>query len=231
MLTHLMLGAYLPHTHSWDAAFGSQMVQHLTHPELVNTHISHIVLACIEHVHNLISLTLHGMLDQPAAATAIFGTDHVLPITSMRTTRSQTHAFFLHLEAFCFAFVRRDNDDVLFIAVVQFLRTRPHLCKLDLGTCRELVCGLLPELTGLRVIHLACSVSNRPMVRLRFTFYFRLIDAGRENDLSTDMRTRLHGRASGHATLKRRVDTASAAVAHARKRATSSDRCVACACV
>ncbi len=53
--------------------------------------------------------------------------------------------------------------------------------------------GLLPELTGLCVIHLACSVSDRPMVRLRFTFYFRLIDAGRENDLSTNMRTRLHG--------------------------------------
>ena len=30
------------------------------------------------------------------------------------------------------------------------------------------------------------------MVRLRFTFYFHLIDAGRENDLSTNMRMRLH---------------------------------------
>jgi len=193
MLTHLMLGAYLPHAHSWDAAFGSQMVQHLTHPELVNTHISHVVLACIAHVHNLVSLTLHGMLNQPAAATAIFGTDHVLPITSMRMTCSQPHAFFLHLEAFRFAFIRHNDDNVLFIAVVQFLRMCPHLCKLDLGTCWELVCGLLPELTGLRVIHLACSVSDRPMVHLRFTVYFRLIDAGWENDLSTDMRTRLHG--------------------------------------
>ena len=72
-----MLSMYLPHMHSWDAAFGSQMVQHLTHPELVNTRISHIVLACIAHMHNLVSLTLHRMLDQPTAATTIFGTDHI----------------------------------------------------------------------------------------------------------------------------------------------------------
>ena len=73
-------------------------------------------------------------------------------------------------------------------SVVQFLRARPRLRRLDLGTCPwELVRGLIPELTGLRVlrvriasltnysvdalvrglpqemqaIHVACSVSDR----------------------------------------------------------------------
>lgn len=201
-LTHLTLGAYLPRAHSWDSTFGSQTVQHLTHLELVDTRISHVVLARIAHAHNLVSLTLHGTLDQPAAATAIFGADHVLPITSTCATRSPTHSFLPHLEAFRFALVGHDDDLALFIAVVQFLRARPRLRRLDLGSCPwELVRGLIPELTGLRVlrvrianlngpsvdslvrelphemqaIHLACSVSDRPMVRPRFTFLTGLL--------------------------------------------------------
>ena len=208
-LKHLTLGAYLARAHSWDAAFGSPTIQHLTHLELVDTRISHVVLARIAHAHNLVSLTLHGTLDQPAAATAIFGADHVPPPAlspspspspsathaggaCARTSPPPTHVFLPHLEAFRFALVGHDDDLALFGAVVQFLRARPRLRRLDLGTCPwELVRGLLPELTGLRVlrvriasltslsvdalvrglpqemqaIHLACSVSARPMVR------------------------------------------------------------------
>src|SRR5260221_3609246 len=89
--------------------------------------ISHVILACITHAHNLVSLTLHGMLDQPAAATAIFDADHILLTTSKCTMHSETHVFLPHLEAFRFALVGHDDDDVLFIAVIQFLCTRPHL--------------------------------------------------------------------------------------------------------
>ena len=105
---------------------------------------------------------------------------------------SPTHMFLPHLEAFRFALVGHDDDLALFNSVVQFLRARPLLRRLDLGTCPwELVRGLLPELTGLRVlrvriasltnhsvdalvrglpqemqaIHVACSVSDRLMVR------------------------------------------------------------------
>lgn len=195
-LTHLTLGAYLARAHSWDSAFGSSTIQHLTRLELVDTRISHVVLARIAHAHNLVSLTLHGTLDQPAAATAIFGADHVLPSPGTgppETTNPPMHAFLPHLEAFRFALVGHDDDIALFSAVVQFLRARPRLRRLDLGTCPwELLRGLIPELTGLRAlcvriaslnnlavdslvralphemqaIHLACSVSDRPMVRL-----------------------------------------------------------------
>ncbi len=200
-LKHLTLGAYLARAHSWDSAFGSSTIQLLTHLDLVDTRISNVVLARIAHAHNLVSLTLHGTLDQPAAAIAVFGADHLLPNPGPSTgtgtgaafiPNSPTHAFLPHLEAFRFALVGHDDDLALFRAVVQFLRARPHLRRLDLGTCPwELVRGLIPELTGLRVlrvriasltnhsvdelvrglpqemqaIHLACSVSDRPMVR------------------------------------------------------------------
>jgi hypothetical protein len=201
-LKHLTLGAYLARAHSWDSAFGSPTVQHLTRLELVDTRISNVVLARIAHAHNLVSLTLHGTLDQPAAATAIFGADHLLPNpgasagTGALMQNSPTHMFLPHLEAFRFALVGHDDDLSLFGAVVQLLRARPRLRRLDLGTCPwELVRGLIPELTGLRVlrvriasltslsvdalvrglpqemqaIHLACSVSDRLMVRLLFS--------------------------------------------------------------
>jgi hypothetical protein len=185
-LTHLTLGAYLARAHSWDSAFGSPTIQHLTHLELVDTRISPAVLARIAHAHNLVSLTLHGTLDQPAAATAIFGADHVPSKTS-----SPAHVFLPHLEAFRFALVGQGDDTALFSAVVQFLRARPRLRRLDLGNCPwDLVRGLIPELTGLRAlrvritsltgasvdalvhalpqemqaIHLACSASSQLMV-------------------------------------------------------------------
>lgn len=198
-LKHLTLGAYLARAHSWDSAFGSPTIQHLTHLELVDTRISNVVLARIAHAHNLVSLTLHGTLDQPAAATAIFGADHLLPSAgALAPPSSPTHMLLPHLEAFRFALVGHDDCLALFGAVVQLLRARPRLRRLDLGTCPwELVRGLLPELTGLRVlrariasltgpsvealvralpqemqaIHLACSVSDRLMVR-RLSLYF-----------------------------------------------------------
>jgi hypothetical protein len=159
-LTHLTLGANLAHTHSWDSAFGSPTIQNLTHLELVDTRISHVVLARIAHAHNLISLTLHGTLDTPAEATAIFGANHVPPNqvaswagTSANMTGAQMHVLLPYLEAFRFALIGHDNDLPLFGAIVHFLRARPRLRRLDLGACPwELVRGLLPELPGLRAL-------------------------------------------------------------------------------
>lgn len=159
-LTHLTLGANLAHTHSWDSAFGSPTIQNLTHLELVDTRISHVVLARIAHAHNLISLTLHGTLDTPAEATAIFGANHVPPNqvaswagASASMTGAQMHVLLPYLEAFRFALIGHDNDLPLFGAIVHFLRARPRLRRLDLGACPwELVRGLLPELPGLRAL-------------------------------------------------------------------------------
>ncbi|KAN0142176.1 hypothetical protein V8E53_000638 [Lactarius tabidus] len=159
-LTHLTLGAHLARTHSWDSAFGSPTIQNLTHLELVDTRISHVVLTRIAHAHNLISLTLHGTLDTPAEATAIFGANHV-PTNqiaswagaSANMTGAQVHVLLPHLEAFRFALIGHDNDLPLFGAVVHFLRARPRLRRLDLGACPwELVRRLLPELPGLRAV-------------------------------------------------------------------------------
>lgn len=194
-LTHLTLAAYLARTHSWDSVFGSPTIQNLTHLELVDTRISHVVLTRIAHAHNLISLTLHGTLDTPAEATAIFGANRI-PLdwagASASITSAPMHVLFPHLEAFRFALIGHDNDLPLFGAIVHFLRARPRLRRLDLGVCPwELVRGLLPELPGLRAvrvriesltshavdalvrglpremqaIHLACASSDRLMVR------------------------------------------------------------------
>ncbi|KAI9435553.1 hypothetical protein H4582DRAFT_2059465 [Lactarius indigo] len=159
-LTHLTLGANRARTHAWDLAFGSPTIQNLTHLELVDTRISHIVLARIAHAYNLVSLTLHGTLDTPAEATAIFGANHIPPYpdagcegASASITGALTHVLLPRLEAFRFALVGHDDDLPLFGAVVQFLRARPSLRRLDLGMCPwELVRGLLPELTGLRAL-------------------------------------------------------------------------------
>ena len=159
-LTHLTLGAYLARAHSWDSAFGSPTIQNLTHLELVDTRISHVILARIAHAHNLISLTLHGTLDAPTEAAAIFGANHLPPDpdagwegASASMTGAQMHVLLPYLEAFRFTLVGHDNDLSLFGAVVHFLRARPRMRRLDLGACPwELVRGLLPELPGLRAL-------------------------------------------------------------------------------
>ncbi|KAH9993095.1 hypothetical protein BJV77DRAFT_1000192 [Russula vinacea] len=122
-LKHLTLGAYLARAHSWDSAFGSPTIQHLTHLELVDTRISNV--------------------------------------------------------AFRFALVGHDDDLTLFGAVVQLLRARPRLRRLDLGlslTGLRVLRVRIASLTSLSVdalvrglpqemqaIHLACSVSDRLM--------------------------------------------------------------------
>lgn len=182
-LRHLTLGAYLQRTHSWDSAFQSATIRNLTHLDLVDTRISHIVLARIAHAHSLQSLTLHGTFEEPTSASVVFGSDHIL---------GGTHTFLPHLEAFRFVMVGHDDDGGLFQSVAQFVRGRPRLRRLDLGTCPwELVHAVLPDLVGLRVLrvrianltkttlaalvaalpremvalHLSTVVSDKPLVR------------------------------------------------------------------
>lgn len=184
-LRHLCLGAYLKRDHSWDSAFQSITIKNLTHLDLVDTRISHVVFARIAHAHNLQSLTLHGTFEEPGKAGVVFGSDHVDVIDGQ-------HTFLPHLEAFRFVLVGHDDELGLFQAVTQFLRGRTKLRRLDLGNCPwELVCSVLGELEGLRVlrarianfgetalrelvraipeemaaIHLATVVSNKSLVR------------------------------------------------------------------
>ena len=183
-LRHLTLGAYLQRNHSWDHAFQSATIRNLTHLELVDTRISHVVLARIAHAHRLEGLTLHGTLEEPCSAGVVFGSDHVI---------DGVHTFLPHLEEFRFVMVGHDDDVGLFQAVTQFLRQRPRLRRLDLGSCPwDLVHGVLPDLSGLRVLrvrianlteaslralltsvpttmaalHLETAVSSKPIVRI-----------------------------------------------------------------
>ena len=185
-LRHLTLGAYLQRTHSWDSTFQSVSIGNLTHLDLVDTRISHVVLARIAHAHSLQSLTLHGTFEEPCSAKVVFQSDHII---------DGRHTFLPHLEAFRFVMVGHDDDVALFQSVVNFLRQRPKLRRLDLGTCPwELVLNVLPDLKSLRVlrvrisnlnqfalatlvdvlpaemvaIHLAMVVSDKPLVRHRF---------------------------------------------------------------
>ncbi|ESK82186.1 hypothetical protein Moror_14458 [Moniliophthora roreri MCA 2997] len=143
-LTHLVLGAHLQRNHSWDNAFQSPTISKLTHLDLVDTRISHLVLARIAHAHNLRSLTLHGIFDEPSSASVVFSSDHII---------DGRHTFLPHLEAFRFILVGHDDELALYQSVTQFLRNRRRLRRLDLGSCPwELVLAILPELESLRVL-------------------------------------------------------------------------------
>ncbi|KZV63416.1 hypothetical protein PENSPDRAFT_616581 [Peniophora sp. CONT] len=155
-LTHLTLGAHLGRPHSWDSAFGSPTIGALTRLELVDTRISHGVLARIAHAHRLVELTLHGTLVAPGPATVVFGSDHVL---------EGVHTFLPRLRSFRFVVAGHDDDAALYGAVVQFLRRRERLRRLDLGNCPwELVLGLLPELGGLRVFRTRIALLSKEAV-------------------------------------------------------------------
>lgn len=152
-LRHLTLGAYLQRTHSWDSTFQSVCIGNLTHLDLVDTRISHIVLARIAHAHSLQSLTLHGTFEEPCSAKVVFQSDHII---------DGKHTFLPHLEAFRFVMVGHDDDVALFQSVVNFLRQRPKLRRLDLGNCPwELVLNVLPDLRGLRVLRVRVSNLNQ----------------------------------------------------------------------
>ena len=143
-LRHLILGAYLARHHSWDSVFQSATIKNLTHLDLVDTRISHIVLTRIAHAHNLQSLTLHGIFEEPSSAAVVFASDHVI---------DGVHTFLPHLRAFRFVMVGHDDEYALYQSVTQFLRQRKKLRRLDLGSCPwNLVLGVLPELTCLRVL-------------------------------------------------------------------------------
>ena len=160
-LRHLILGAYLARHHSWDSAFQSVTIKNLTHLDLVDTRISHIVLARIAHAHNLQSLTLHGIFEEPSSAAVVFASDHVI---------DGVHTFLPHLLAFRFVLVGHDDEYALYHSVTQFLRQRKKLRRLDLGSCPwELVLGVLPELTALRV--LGVRIANLSQVALDSLVY------------------------------------------------------------
>ncbi|KAJ3770498.1 hypothetical protein FB446DRAFT_744112 [Lentinula raphanica] len=130
-LNHLILAAYLARPHSWDMAFQSHSISRLTHLDLVDTRISHYVLGRIlGAAGGLRSLTLHGTMEEPAKAAVLFGGDQVIIGPDGETK----HTFLPHLTSFRFLMVGED-EPALYTSVVEFLRQRPNLRRLDLGSC------------------------------------------------------------------------------------------------
>ncbi|KZT03268.1 uncharacterized protein LAESUDRAFT_659991 [Laetiporus sulphureus 93-53] len=160
-LRHLTLGAHLQRPHSWDGAFQSGTIRSLTHLDLVDTRISHAVLARIAHAGALRSLTLHGTFEEPEAARAVFAADYLVEEEGGRAR----HAMLPLLEAFRFVMVGMDDQRGLYEAVSQFVRMRPALRRLDLGGCPwERVQGVLGGLTGLRVLRVKFDRLDREIV-------------------------------------------------------------------
>ncbi|KAJ3849488.1 hypothetical protein EV368DRAFT_75675 [Lentinula lateritia] len=158
-LKHLVLAAYLARPHSWDMAFQSHAISRLTHLDLVDTRISHFVLGRIlGAAGGLRSLTLHGIMEEPAKAAVLFGGDQVIP----GPNGEDQHTFLPHLESFRFLMVGQD-EPALYTSVIEFLRRRPHLRRLDLGSCPwhmvlALLRGTLPVNSELD--HKASSMSG-----------------------------------------------------------------------
>jgi hypothetical protein len=151
-LTHLILGASLERPHSWDSAFQSATISKLTRLDLVDTRISQDVLSRVAHAGCLEALTLHGTFEDPVAARVVFQSDHVI---------NGEHTFLPLLTSFRFVLVGHDDELALYQAVVAFLRRRPLLRRLDLGTCpNELVMGLLSELDGLEALRIKIGNLN-----------------------------------------------------------------------
>ena len=159
-LQHLCLGAYLKREHSWDRAFESVSIKNLTRLDLVDTRISHVVLSRIAHAQNLESLTLHGTFEDPAAASVIFGSDHII---------DDRHTFLPLLRNFRFVVVGHDDDRSLFQCVTRLLRRRPDLRRLDLGTCPwDCVQEVLTEAKALRVLRLRiANLNETALLRLK----------------------------------------------------------------
>jgi len=155
-LRRLILGAYLARDHSWDSAFESVTIKNLTHLDLVDTRISHFVLTRIAHARNLQSLTLHGTFEEPNSASILFASDHII---------DGQHTFLPLLESFRFVVVGHDDEFALYKSVIQFLRKRERLRRLDLGSCPwDLVLIILPELKNLRVLGALIGNLTQPSV-------------------------------------------------------------------
>lgn len=159
-LTHLILGAYLQRNHSWDHAFQSPTIANLTQLDLVDTRISQLVFSRIAHANRLRSLTLHGTFEEPASATVIFSSDHILSSTGK-------HTFLPELESFRFVLIGHDDDVALYASVISFLKCREQLRRLDLGSCPwDLVAPLLPTLPSLRVLGVRISSLTTAAIEL-----------------------------------------------------------------
>ena len=110
--------AYLQRNDPWDHALKLATIRNLTHLELVDARISHVVLARIPYAHRLKSLILHGHFERPSLESMVLWSNHI---------DDTVYTFLPHLEEFRLVMVGNDVELALFQSVAQLLRQRPRL--------------------------------------------------------------------------------------------------------
>ena len=104
--------------HLWDHALKLATVQNLTHLELIDMRISHVVLIQILYAYWLESLIIHAHFEQLPSESVVLWSNHV---------DETVYTFLPHLEELRLVMVGHDDELVLFQSVVQLLRLRPSL--------------------------------------------------------------------------------------------------------
>ncbi len=136
-LQHLILGDL---DESLDLAFESVIINNLTHLDLFGGHVSDFVLKHISDALNLQSLTLCGFFSK-LGVRQMFETDCII---------DGKNTCLPHLESF--GFVMEDEDNDLYRPVIDFLRGREKLRRLDLGSCPwDMIRDILPDVFPLLI--------------------------------------------------------------------------------
>lgn len=159
ILKHLTLCDFTaPNMSSWDLAFESETINNLTHLHLTDIPVSNFMLTRIASAHNLKSLTLPALFVDLDAAATLFASDRII---------DGSHTLLPHLEAFRL-FSRYSNRGTpgLYPSVLDFLRKRDKLRRLDLGACPwHIMQDLLPELRNLRALFVLIDGLSHEMMK------------------------------------------------------------------
>jgi hypothetical protein len=111
-------------------------------------------------------LTLHGTLEEEGKAAVLFGSDLSTPSLDGEGVR---HTFLPHLISFRCVLIGHDDDFSLWTSIIQLLKGRMDLRRLDLGSCPwDLVRGLLEDgeqMNGLRVLRLRIPSVSEDVVK------------------------------------------------------------------
>jgi hypothetical protein len=159
-LRRLCLGGAIREADSWASALRTVTASHLTHLYLVEAKLWSSTLAYILTLHNLRAVTIHGMLVEAVKISTLFSHDVV---------KDGNHTVLPRLEAFRFVLLNFEVDVDMWAALVDFIRDRCDLRRLDLGACPwELLLPILPALRGLRVLR--THVDDLPEAKIQGFF-------------------------------------------------------------
>jgi hypothetical protein len=139
---------------SLDLAFESVTINNLANLDLFGGHVSDFALKRIADARNLRSLTLHGSFSQ-LCVSQIFEDDRIV---------DGVHTCLPRLESFGFVMEEEDHD--LYHPVIDFLRGRAKLRRLDLGSCPwDMIRDILPDLKSLRAVTVCINELSKVRIK------------------------------------------------------------------